>query len=156
MNRKDHEPGPLAPRANSLVPAASAVVVDDVGRILLQRRTDNDLWSIPGGRIEIGESASAAAIREVQEETGLEVRPLSVVGVYSDPANVVEYNDGEIRQQFSVCFACELIGGSIQTSAESSEVAFFAKEQLARLEMTAAIRRRIDDYFRSDEGAAFD
>ncbi len=87
---------------NSLTPAASAVVTDEDGRILLHRRSDNDLWSIPGGAMEIGESIAETAVRETREETGLDVRPLYVVGVYSNPGHVVEYSDGEVRQQFSV------------------------------------------------------
>lgn len=155
MSRVDHS-GPAAPAANSIVPAASAVVSDSDNRILLQRRTDNTRWSIPGGRIEIGESASAAAVRETLEETGFIVRPLYVVGVYSDPANVVQYEDGEVRQQFSVCFACELLGGEPQTSEESLDVGFFPERELSGMEISDAIRRRINDYFRGDHRAAFD
>ena len=59
-------------------------------------------------------------IREVQEETGLEVEPEYIVGVYSDPAHVFAYDDGEVRQQFSVCFACSIVGGQVETSDESS------------------------------------
>lgn len=156
MTRIEHVDNPDAPKPNSLVPAASAVVVDDDSRVLLLRRTDNDLWSIPGGRMEVGETISQAAVRETREETGLEVRPLHVVGIYSSPRHVVEYSDGEVRQQFSVCFACEVVGGSIQNSSESSEVGFFSREEARELPMTNSIRRRIEDFFRGSERAVFD
>lgn len=146
MSRVEHVNNPDAPKANSLVPAASAVVVDDAGRILLQRRADNDLWSLPGGAMEIGETIADTAKRETREETGLEVSPLYVIGVYSHPSHVVEYADGEVRQQFSVCFACKRAGGDLAPSSESTEVQFFDDEAIAGLPMTDSMRQRIEDY----------
>lgn len=128
------------------MPAASAVVTDREGRILLQRRRDNDLWSIPGGAMEIGEDIATAAVREVKEETGLDVEPISLVGIYSDPQYVVAYSDGEVRQQFSICFACRVVGGQIATSNESSEVGFFTPQEIEDLPMHESIRLRIRHY----------
>lgn len=106
--------------------------------------------------MKIGESLSQTAIREVKEETGLDVRPLSVIGVYSSPQHVVAYDDGEVRQQFSVCFACELLGGRVQPSDESPEVRFVAPGQLEHLPISDAIRRRIDDFLARSQGTSFD
>jgi ADP-ribose pyrophosphatase YjhB (NUDIX family) len=125
VKRIDHLNDPDAPAANLIVPGASAVVLDEAGRILLHRRDDNELWSIPGGGMEVGERIADTVVREVREETGLEVEPEAIVGIYSNPQHVVEYGDGEIRQQFSVCFACRLVGGELATSDESLEVGFF-------------------------------
>jgi ADP-ribose pyrophosphatase YjhB (NUDIX family) len=111
------------------VPGASAIVVNDEGKILLHRRSDNARWALPGGVMDIGESIAQTATREVQEETGLEVETEYIVGVYSDPGHVFAYDDGEVRQQFSVCFACRILGGQVRTSKESSEVAFFARQK---------------------------
>jgi ADP-ribose pyrophosphatase YjhB (NUDIX family) len=146
VRRIEHFNDPGAPPANSLVPAASAIVVDDAGRILLQRRTDNALWSIPGGAMEVGESIADTAVREVKEETGLDVEPERVVGLYSNPRHVVEYADGEVRQQFSVCFACRLVGGQVATSDESSEVGFFTPAQIQAMPVHESIRLRIRHY----------
>lgn len=146
MTRIEHINDPYAPQPNSLVPAASTVVVDEQGRILLHRRSDNDLWSIPGGAMELGESIAETAVRETKEETGLDVRPLYVVAVYSNPRHLVEYSDGEVRQQFSVCLACEIVGGRVRLSEESSEVRFVDLDHLTALEMTESMRRRIDDF----------
>jgi 8-oxo-dGTP pyrophosphatase MutT (NUDIX family) len=74
-------------------------------------------------------------VREVKEETGLDVEPQSIVGVYSNPRHVVEYGDGEVRQQFSVCFACKVVGGRLATSDESLEVGFFAPAEIESLPM---------------------
>jgi ADP-ribose pyrophosphatase YjhB (NUDIX family) len=147
MTRIDHYNDPDAPPANSLVPAASAVVVDDQGRILLHRRSDTHLWSIPGGRMEVGESITQTVIREVEEETGLKVVPERLVGIYSNPNHVVEYGDGEIRQQFSICFACRPVGGHLaNTTDESLKIGFFAPEQIEALPMHPSIRLRITHY----------
>ena len=100
--------GPGPPKANRVVPAASAIVLDDAGRILLHTRTDNGLWSIPSGSMEPGESIAETAIREIREETGIEARVKRLLGVYSNLRHVIAYDDGEVRQQFSVCFLCPI------------------------------------------------
>lgn len=147
MTRIDHYNDPDAPRANSLVPAASAVVVDQDGRVLLHRRTDNELWSIPGGGMEIGESIAETIVREVEEETGLKVEPEHLVGIYTNPRHVTEYDDGEVRQQFSICFACRIVGGQlIDRADESLEVGFFSPEQIEAMPMHPSIRLRIRHY----------
>jgi 8-oxo-dGTP diphosphatase len=69
-----------------LLPAAAAIIQDDEGRVLLIRRGDGRGWSLPGGMMEPGERIAEAVVREVWEETGLEVEPVRLVGVYSDPA----------------------------------------------------------------------
>jgi ADP-ribose pyrophosphatase YjhB (NUDIX family) len=85
MSRIDYYDDPQAPPANSLVPAASAIVVDDLGRLLLHRRRDNDKWALPGGAMELGESLRECVVREVREETGFDVDVVGIVGTYSDP-----------------------------------------------------------------------
>ena len=140
MTRIDHYNDPSAPRANNIVPAASAVVVDPDGRILLHRRTDNQLWSIPGGGMEIGETIAATAVREVEEETGLKVEPERLVGIYTNPRHVTAYPDGEVRQQFSICIACRIIGGQLlDHTDESLEVGFFTPEQIETMPMHPSI-----------------
>ncbi|MBI4897606.1 MAG: NUDIX domain-containing protein [Actinobacteria bacterium] len=147
MTRIEHFQNPDAPAANSLIPAASAVVVDPENRVLLLKRTDNEFWTIPGGAMEPGETIKQTMIRETREETGIEVRPLFLVGIYSDPRHVVEYSDGEVRQQFSVCFRCEAIGGDLSTSEESAEVGYFNESAMLTLPIHESIRRRIRDCF---------
>ena len=155
MGRTDHFHDWDAPRPNSLVPAVSAIVADEHHGLLLHRRSDNELWSIPGGRIEVGESVREAAVREVREETGIEAEPVRLVGVYSDPRAVVAYDDGEIRQQFSVCVACRPSGGALSTeSDESLEVQFVAPDELEELPMSPAVRLRVSDYLTGGEAAA--
>jgi ADP-ribose pyrophosphatase YjhB (NUDIX family) len=153
MGRRDYYDDPQAPPANSLVPAASAVVVDSRGRVLLHRRRDNDMWALPGGRMEIGESVAGCATREAKEETGLDVEITGIVGVYSDPKHVFAYDDGEVRQEFSICLSARIIGGRLITSNESYEVALVEPEALAGLPMVDAIRLRVMDYLTRDTPA---
>jgi ADP-ribose pyrophosphatase YjhB (NUDIX family) len=153
VTRIDYYHDPAAPAANSLVPAASAVVTDDQGRIVLHRRADNDLWALPGGGMELGESLADNVIREVREETGLTVEPLYIIGVYTDPGHVFAYSDGEVRQEYSVCVAARITGGSLAISDESTQLGIFTPEEIAQLPMHERIRVRIEDYLHGQRGA---
>lgn len=144
MARTDHYHDPNAPKATNIVVAVSAFVQDEHGRLLMIRRTDNDLYSIPGGAQEVGETIGHAVIREVKEETGIDVEPTEIIGVYSDPAHVVAYTDGEVRQQFSICFRAHPTGGEVRTSDESSEVRWISRHDLDTLNIHPSIRLRID------------
>lgn len=144
--RVDYHHDPAAPAANSLVVGSSAVVVNDEGRILLQRRSDSGNWALPGGTMDIGETFGQSAIREVKEETGFDVRIERIVGIYSDPGHVFAYEDGEVRQEFNICLACPITGGELAVSSESTEVRFFSLDDVADLTMHESIRKRIDDY----------
>jgi ADP-ribose pyrophosphatase YjhB (NUDIX family) len=146
VGRVDYYHQDDSPAANSLVPGASAIVVDEQGRILLQRRRDNSRWALPGGLMEIGEGIGRTAAREVEEETGIEVEPDHVVGVYSDPGHVFAYDDGEVRQEFSVCIACRVTGGQLSPGDEALEARFFEPGAIAGLDMHPSIRKRIADY----------
>ena len=146
MGRRDYINDPAAPEANSLVPAASVVVTNDDGLILLQRRTDNNLWALPGGTMDIGETISECARREVREETGLDVELQGIVGIYSDPGHVFAYDDGEVRQEFSICFSARPVAGTLTVSDESHDVRSFTPAEIADLPMVESIRLRITDY----------
>ncbi|MFG3099200.1 NUDIX domain-containing protein [Streptomyces sp. NPDC048182] len=146
MGRRDYENDPAAPAANSLVPAASVIVVDADGRVLLQRRVDNGKWALPGGRMEIGETLPGCAVRETREETGLDVEVLGLVGTYTDPGHVFAYDDGEVRQEFSICFLARPTGGELAVSDESTEVAWFEPAETDDLPMVAGIRKRLTDW----------
>jgi ADP-ribose pyrophosphatase YjhB (NUDIX family) len=146
MARIDYLNDPNAPKANSIVPAVSAIVTDDRGRVLLILRTDNNYWSIPGGGVKPGESVRDAAVREVKEETGIDCQVTGLVGIYSDPNHVAAYDDGEVRQEFSICFTTRLLGGTVKTSPESLEVRFVLPEAIKSLKIHPSIRLRIQNY----------
>ena len=82
-------------RQAKLRPGASAIIFDDARqRVLLTRRSDNGRWCLPGGGMDPGESVEETCIREVSEETGLDVQVTRLVGVYTSPDIKVEYADG--------------------------------------------------------------
>lgn len=154
MARTEYYDDPNAPKPNSLVVAASAVVTDDKGRVLLQRRRDNDLWALPGGGMDMGDSLPGTAVREVKEETGLDVEITGLVGTYTDPRHVIAYTDGEVRRQFNVCFRARVVGGSLTISDESTELRFVDPAELDALPMHHTQRLRLR-HFQEDRSAPY-
>lgn len=144
MGRIDYVHDPTAPRANSVVPSVVAVVRDAGGRVLVIHKTDNNLWALPGGGHEIGESISDAVVREVKEETGYDVEVVALTGTYTDPGHVMAYDDGEVRQQFSIAFRARLVGGEARTSSESREVLWLSPAEIEELDMHPSMRMRIE------------
>ncbi|MCX4557851.1 NUDIX domain-containing protein [Streptomyces phaeochromogenes] len=149
MSRIDYFRDPNAPQANSVVPSVTAIVRDDAGRLLLIHKTDNGLWALPGGGHDIGERIGDTVVREVAEETGIDVQVAGIVGLYTDPEHVLAYDDGEVRQQFSICFRARPVGGSLRTSSESKEVRWVAPTDFDGLDihpsMMLRIRHGLDD-----------
>ena len=141
--RIDYVDDPNAPKANSVVPSVVAVVRDDQARVLLIHKTDNDLWALPGGGHEIGESIADTVVREVKEETGYDVEVDAITGTYSNPGHVMAYEDGEVRQQFSLAFTAHVIGGEARTSEESRRVEWVAPDQIDDLDMHPSMRLRL-------------
>jgi 8-oxo-dGTP pyrophosphatase MutT (NUDIX family) len=147
LSRVDHYNDPNAPQANSIRVAVSAFVLGNAGRLLMIRRTDNDLYALPGGGQEVGETVAQAAVREVAEETGIDVEVTGVIGIYSNPAHVIAYDDGEVRQEFSICFRATPTSGQPRTSNESSKVEWVTRERLDELNIHPSIRLRIGHGF---------
>ncbi|WP_329025326.1 NUDIX domain-containing protein [Streptomyces sp. NBC_01423] len=143
MSRIDYFRDPNAPAANSVVPSVTAAVLDDAGRILIIHKTDNNLWALPGGGHDIGERIADTAVREVDEETGIKVEVDGLVGLYTDPEHVLAYTDGEVRQQFSICFRAHPVGGTLRTSSESKEVRWVDPADLTELNIHPSMRLRI-------------
>jgi ADP-ribose pyrophosphatase YjhB (NUDIX family) len=106
--------------------AADAVLFDERGRVLLQRRADFNVWGLPGGAVEVGETLDAAVRREVKEETGFDVQVVRLVGAYSEPAQTtVRYPSGDVVHYVSLTFECRVVGGSGVTDRESTAQAWF-------------------------------
>ncbi|MBT2724997.1 NUDIX hydrolase [Bacillus sp. ISL-46] len=139
MNRTDYYYDANAPMAKSIVPAVSAIINSASARV------DNGMWSLPGGGMEPGETVEDAIKREVIEETGFAVAVKKLIGIYSDPNHVIKYADGEVRQQFSICFLCEVLDGSIKTSHESKRVAFVPLRDLDTIHIHESQIIRIQD-----------
>ncbi len=109
-----------------LLPGAMAIVTDDAGRVLVTQRTDDGLWHPPGGFADLGETTTHTAIRETREETGLEIVPERVIGVYSHPDQMtVALPNGDVVQGVGLAFAGRVTGGTLRADGhEASAVAF--------------------------------
>ena len=108
-----------------------AVVFDHEGRILLQQRTDSGRWCLPGGSVEVGETALQTVVREVREETGYEVEVIRLVGIYSAPdSTTVTYPNGDVVAYVTLAFECRLLGGQPLLSDETRAVDWFPPAQL--------------------------
>lgn len=110
---------------------ATVIVVDDDGRILIQRRTDFAFWGLPGGVMELNEDIQSAARREVLEETGLTLGKLSLVGEYSHPRFDVTYPNGDEVQQFTFCFWARWVGGAMHPDGDETSFQTFVSPQNA-------------------------
>ena len=142
-------------RTAELRTGCSAFILDPMGeRVLLTRRTDNGQWCLPGGAMEAGESLAEACIREVREETGLEVRILRLVGIYSSPHRIVIYCDGNQWQTVSHNFEAEVIGGQLTLSDETTEFGYFSPEEIGKMDLMEHHREIILDAL-SRQTAAF-
>lgn len=107
-------------RQRLLMVYASGCVQDAAGQLLWQRRADFGWWGLPGGVLELDEDLPGCLVREVLEETGLEVEPIRLVGVYSSPDYHVVYPNGDQVQQVTFCFACRPIAGSLRADGQET------------------------------------
>ena len=102
-----------------LIPSVAACIRDEKGRILLLRRSDGDnLWGFPGGAMELGERVAEAVVREVYEETGLEVEPVALIGIYSGPEYAFVYPNGDRVQPVTIFFECWVVGGEFRSDMQ--------------------------------------
>jgi ADP-ribose pyrophosphatase YjhB (NUDIX family) len=92
---------------------------------------------------ELGESMPDAVRREIREETGLEIEITGLVGLYTDPTHVMAYDDGEVRQEFTVMFRARVAGGQLRPSDESTEVRFIDPSEFAALPIHETVRIRL-------------
>lgn len=126
---------------------ATVIVLDDNGRILLQQRTDFSFWGLPGGVMELNEDIQTTARREVQEETGLKLGELSLVGVYTDPKFDVVYPNGDAVQQFTICFSAMAVGGRMKPDGEETTFQQFVEpDVIEKLELPLWYRQMVTDF----------
>lgn len=133
-------------RNGKLTVGCSAVLFDETRqKVLLTRRVDNDLWCLPGGHMDAGESVEECCLREVFEETGLQVRVTRLTGVYSNPDQLVIYPDGNQAHFVVLNFEIEFVQGDLRLSDETSAARYFSLDEVATLPMHDRHADRITD-----------
>ena len=132
----------------------SAIIFDEARtKVLLTRRADNGLWCAPGGGMEPGESAAEACEREVFEETGLTVRVKRLVGVYSNPDQLVIYPDGTKVQIVALSFEAEVIRGEFGSSNETTGFGYFTFDEIETMDFFGSHKQRIYDALENQQAA---
>ncbi|MFC0471738.1 NUDIX hydrolase [Halalkalibacter kiskunsagensis] len=113
-----------------ILTAASVIIQDEAGRVLLQHRTDTNNWGIPGGFMEIGESVEDAARREILEETGLIVGDMKLYTVFSGEEFYFKYPNGDEVYNVIVSFTSTDVSGELMPDHEGHELAYFHLDEL--------------------------
>ena len=111
---------------------AAAIIVNDKGQILLQSRTDNERWGLPGGCQELGERFEETVIREVKEETNLDITEdnLELVGIISGGTRRKEYPNGDVVINNTALYCVKNYTGEVKWDSESKEMRFFDLDNL--------------------------
>ena len=131
--------------------AASVIVIDDEGRLLLGKRTDNHLWGYSGGSVEIDEPAEDCARRELREEMGLTAEELEFFCVNSGPEAHYIYPNGDEVSNFEIVYLCRSYSGALTPAdGEMEALCFFRLEEID-LDMISppirpVIRRYLEQY----------
>jgi 8-oxo-dGTP pyrophosphatase MutT (NUDIX family) len=137
-----------------LLPGTAACIRDEQGRVLLQKRSDCGLWGFPGGGQNLGESATQAMVREVREETGLQVEPVRLIGAYGDPTFGRAYANGDYVQPIVAFFEAKTVSGELRAdSPETLDLAYFSPGELPP--MIACCRVKARDAFTEQCAAVF-
>lgn len=145
--------GPGLGKEGKLRLGASAILFNGEGKFLLTQRMDNGQWCLPGGAVESGETVAEACIREVWEETGLNVRVKRLVGVYSHPDQLIIYKDGNKAFIVAIHFEVEVTGGELGLSNETTDFGYFTVEEMEKLQMLGRHKERVLDTLKNQVAA---
>ena len=117
-----------------------AFIIRD-GKLLMVKESDDGKWSLPGGWADVGDTPSAAVCREVIEETGLEVKVTKLLGVWDRNLHGHPPLPWHV---YKLIFLCEEIGGSLAISHESTDIGFFAINDLPELSLTRIVPEELE------------
>lgn len=111
---------------------AAAIIVNDKGQILLQSRADRDKWGLPGGCQELGERFQDTIIREIKEETNLDVKEedLELIDIVSGSTRRNDYPNGDVVINNTALYCIKKYSGELKWDSESKNMKFFDIENL--------------------------
>lgn len=113
-----------------LMVGAAILIVDEQNRLLLMRRSDSGCWGPPGGATEPGEVVEDAAKRETFEEVNLNVREMSLFGVFSGPELYYKYPNGDEVYNVTIAYLSRDWSGKIKLNDEHTEYRWFAAHEI--------------------------
>jgi ADP-ribose pyrophosphatase YjhB (NUDIX family) len=132
--------------ATPKVDVRGAAFVD--GRVLMVREISDGKWTLPGGWADINQTAGECVVREIAEESGFQARALKLAAVYDYQKRNPPHHIDSIYKMF---FICEIVGGAAHASDETSEVAFFGRNELPPLSLGRTTAAQIDRMFQHRE-----
>ena len=141
---------PNPPKTTRKAKLGVNAVITCNGKLLLEKRSDCDVWGLIGGGVKKQENELAAVAREVYEETGLRIQKekFKKLAVYGEPGRIAAYQDGSIWRMVIVVFGLELEKESdMRVSQESKELRFFSKEELKDIEIVVTHSDIVEDWF---------
>ncbi len=116
-----------------LLQGVAGVIHNAAGEVLIQKRVDG-AFSLPGGAIDPGETPAQAVVREVYEETGLQVRPTHILGILGGQPYRYSYANGDEVEVMVALFTCEVVGGKLEwRDDESADLIYFPPSNLPPL-----------------------
>lgn len=141
---------PNPPKTTQRAHLGANAIITCNGKLLLEKRTDCDIWGLVGGGVKKWETELQAITREIYEELGLRVtqEKLHKLGVYGEPGRIAAYQDGSVWRMVVVVFGLELAEEpQLRISAESRELRFFTKEELKDIEIVVTHSDIVEDHF---------
>lgn len=137
-------------------PAVGVVTLNADGRVLLVQAAEDNMWTIPGGMVEPGELPSEAAVREMKEETGLDVELSGILGVFGGPLFKIAYSNGDAVSFVSTTFQARVIGGAITPDlTETLDIRYFSEEETLSTDLKPYIRETLQVAFGHEQSPYF-
>ncbi|MDQ3685085.1 MAG: NUDIX domain-containing protein [Acidobacteriota bacterium] len=119
-----------------ILPSVTAIIFDEENHVLLAKHADTNRWVAPGGSVEPNERPADAVVREVREETGLIVEPITILGVFGGPEFEVVYSNGDRVTYVMTVYECKILGGELKPDeSETVELRYVGASDLAHLDL---------------------
>lgn len=135
MTRREYPTSPVV--------GVAAMIFSDDSILLIKRGNEpaKGRWGLPGGVVELGETVREAVAREVEEETGILVRPVELLDIFN---NIIRDDEGRIRFHYVLCeFLCEDVGGDLKASTDVSDAKWVPILKLSSIDMSRGTKQFI-------------